>query len=229
MALRRVSRCRALRYACFAPEAPSTAKFTALPFPDSVRTLPPPGWAKILEILPFSVETLSFPEFIWRTGLTGEEVFHLLLISIALAVYVAVRRGWLGKGLPATPPLTQFMSYLSGLGTLGLIIFFCYNSLHTRYQLRPGVGRYIPGAVYAQGSSKRGKLYWYTYSVAGNTYQHHALCAAGKDYPPRGTRYYIQYSLAEPALSQSTGVRVPDTLRTVPSLGWGTLPTQAQP
>ena len=175
------------------------------------------------------MKQLSFPEFLWRTGLTGEEAFHLFVISSIIVFYAAWRRGWLGKVLPATPPLTRLASHLSGLGALAAIAFFCYDSLHTRYQLRPGVGRYLPGSVYAYGSTKRGKLYWYTYSVAGITYQNHAFCAAGEDYPPRGTRYYIRYSLAEPTVSQSTGVRVPDTLRSVPSLGWGTRPTQVQP
>lgn len=175
------------------------------------------------------MEQFSFPEFLWQTGLTGEEIFHLFVISGITVFYVAQWRGWLGKGLLATPPLTRFMGYLSGLAGVAVAAFFCYSSLHTRYQLRPGVGRYLPGSVYAYGSTKRGKLYWYTYFVAGNAYQNHAFCAAGEDYPPRGTRYYIRYSLAEPAISQSTGVRVPDTLRSVPSLGWGTLPAQAQP
>jgi hypothetical protein len=176
------------------------------------------------------MEKLSFPEFLWQAGLTGQEVFHLLVISSGLAFFVALRRGWLGKRRPAPPPLTRFTQYVSGLGALAIVIFFCYDSLHTRYQLRPGVGRYIPGAVYAYGHTKRGKLYWYRYYIAGNTYENHAFCAAGEDYPPRGTRYYILYSLAEPAISQSTGRRLPDTLRTIPSLGWGKLPsTPARP
>lgn len=70
------------------------------------------------------MEQLSFPEFLWRTGLTGEEAFHLFVISSIIVFYAAWRRGWLGKSLPATPPLTRLASHLSGLGALAAIVFF---------------------------------------------------------------------------------------------------------
>jgi len=176
-----------------------------------------------------AMQPLSFPAFIWHTGLTGEEFFQLLVLSSVAFFSLAVRRNWLPSArVPAdTKNFEWVMVRLSTVGLVAVVGFFLFTSLHTRYQLRPGVGRYLPGEVYAYAQAKGGKMYLYRYYVAGGTYENHTFCADRDVYPPLGTRYYIQYSLAEPAISRSTNIRVPDTLAHVPSLGWGSLPTGA--
>ncbi|TPG65320.1 hypothetical protein [Hymenobacter nivis] len=172
------------------------------------------------------MQHLSFPAFLWHTGLTGEELFQLLVLSSVALFVLAVRRNWIPspRAPAATTRFEQVMVRLSTVGLLAVVGFFLFTSLHTRYLLRPGAGRYLPGEVYAYGQAKGGKMYWYRYRVAGGTYENHTFCADREVYPPLGTRYYILYSLAEPAVSRSTNIRVPDTLQYVPSLGWGRLP-----
>jgi hypothetical protein len=165
------------------------------------------------------MQHLSFPAFLWRTGLTGEELFQLLVLGSVALFGLAVRRSWIPppRVSAATTPFEWIMVRLSTVGLVTVVGFFLFTSLHTRYQLRPGVGRYLPGKVYAYAQAKGGKMY--CYRVAGGMYENHTFCADREVYPPLGTRYYIQYSLAEPALAAAPifGCRIP--WRTCPP--WG--------
>ena len=171
------------------------------------------------------MEKLSLPEFIWRTGITTGEIFSLVLTVVSVFYLIGLRRYKpdLRRRPDGSQELNAFMHHLSAVGLIAASAFFTCQQAYNRYQLRPGVGRYIIGYVSDYGKSKSGRSYFYRYEVAGQTYEGHTNCEHN-GCPPRGARYYIHYSPTEPDINRSTAVRVPDTLRHIPPLGWAKLP-----
>ena len=100
-----------------------------------------------------------------------------------------------------------------------------YAELRRDHYLRVGTSRYTVATVKRTYWSRTGHRYEYVY-----VYQAGAL--AGSDSktcdlagcPPLGSRRYVRFAAEAPEVSEITSWDVPDTLQTVPPLGWSELP-----
>ena len=112
------------------------------------------------------------------------------------------------------------------MGTLCLLVV--WHLTRERYLLREGASRYTVAWVYEYGSQRGFHTFLYRYRVAGYDGQGYLRCGVSYERalpcPPLGTRFYVQFSPEEPAVEQITQLEVPDTVRTVPPLGWARLP-----
>lgn len=174
------------------------------------------------------MKELSFFDYIRQTGISGAELFVLV---------VAVLLGWMFKGMlrerlrarhtPPSEPVTPVVGLVSAAGTALVFCYFAYAMAYRRYQigyqLRPEASRYVVGEVYRISALKGGPIYNYSYQAGGQSYQNHMRCDSS-GCPPIGTRFFIQYSLADPSLSLSLGLPVPDSLGAAPGQEWKELP-----
>ena len=174
------------------------------------------------------MKELSFFDYIRQTGISGAELFVLV---------VALLLGWMFKGMlherlrarhmPPTEPVTPVVGLVSAAATALVFGYFAYAMAYSRYQLgyqlRPEASRYVVGEVYRISAIKGRPIYNYSYQAGGQSYQNHRRCDSG-GCPPIGTRFFIQYALADRSLSRCTGQPVPDSLAAVPGREWAELP-----
>ncbi|WP_223653219.1 hypothetical protein [Hymenobacter psoromatis] len=103
-----------------------------------------------------------------------------------------------------------------------------YYTPHDKYLLREGASHYTTAKVFKYGYQRGYHVFVYEYYVAGTRYQSSRECGV-KEWqalpcPDLGTRYYIRFSLEDPQVEQVTKQIVPDSVRTIPPLGWAKLP-----
>ena len=126
-----------------------------------------------------------------------------------------------------------FLLQSFGIGTL--ILCVSWSSIHKRYLVRPGAGRFTVGTVVQHTVNKGHYHFVCAYHVQGQLYQITERCDRYRGRgsidrwlkllcPSRGTRHYVYFSPLDPSVSQMSNVPVPDTLRSIPPLGWARLP-----
>ena len=161
--------------------------------------------------------------FLGQEGLTTSEVVMIVVGVPAL----------LGFGSVLVDSLRErrFRGYTRQLLGFLLLLVFCgvilYTSVRTRYLLQ-GPCRYTVAQV-TKHSRQRGELrFWYAYRVAAHEGLGYDWCGIrnGRDQPCPlvGTRLYLRFSVEDPSVKQLITMPVPDTLRTIPLLGWTRIP-----
>ena len=165
--------------------------------------------------------------FVRQQGLTGIEIGAVLfgLFLLGLGVYIlpeALRKPW------RQWTYNDVVTILSIFGIGLLCLFVCYTLSRERYLLRPGAGRYTVGTVAKHYWQRERRKFLLVYHVAGERWQTGLACgmADGQNLPcpAVGTRRYVRFSPDDPAAEQLTAMPVPDTLQTVPPLGWAQIP-----
>lgn len=158
----------------------------------------------------------SLTTFDMVMGLAGT----LLLLGFLTLLYDSLRRrNFAGK---------YAAGLLGALAGSGYCFVMLYTELHHRYLLQEGPYRYTIAQV-TDHSRQRGKLrFWYHYQVAARDLLGAKSCGISQwrdlPCPPVGTRFYVKYSVTEPAVQELTEREVSDSVRTIPPLGWAKLP-----
>lgn len=113
----------------------------------------------------------------------------------------------------------------------GMGLFMLLNSWYTvneRYLLRPGAGHYTVATVVELDSFRGEPRFTCAFQVAGQSYQIAKLCGtvAGREVPCPAlrSRRYVHFATEDPNLMELTDVAVPDSVRSIPTLGWGNIP-----
>ena len=169
-------------------------------------------------------------EFVRTQGVQTREVVTAVfgVLFLGIGVYSATDTARLMQKPRARLNYSHLLGPLSWLGIGTLCLLVVWHLTRERYLLREGASRYTVAWVYEYGSQRGFHTFLYRYRVAGYDGQGYLRC--GVSYgralpcPPLGTRFYVQFSSEEPAVEQITQLEVPDTVRTVPPLGWARLP-----
>lgn len=165
--------------------------------------------------------------FVQTQGFAPREVgiaaFGLLLLALGL---------WLGYGTARTPrPGWTYGAVLTPLllaGLAGVCGLVSWALARERYLLRPGAGRYTVGVVDEHYTQRGRQKFVCVYHVARQRWQTGQACgiARGQDLPCPAlqTRRYVYFAPEDPGIAQLTAVPVPDSVRTIPPLGWARIP-----
>ena len=172
---------------------------------------------------------LTFWQFVRQQGVeTPTIVFALLSLAVLIISCFGARKLW--RDFHQRKPLTYDDVFAPLIGVFLSAGFFvmAYFPPHHKYLLRPGASHYTTAQVFKYGNQRGNDVFVYEYYVAGQRYQSSRECGI-KDWqalpcPRLGTRYYIRFSLEDPQVEQVTKQLVPDSVRTVPPLGWAKLP-----
>lgn len=174
------------------------------------------------------MENVTLYEYVRQTGLETRE-----LVTILLGMFLMLFIGWAYRDI-ASDWNKKKITYNDLFGLFGglLVVAFCffmaYRMPRDRYLLREGVSRYTVAQVTKYGTRRGYRRFTYRYEVTGKTYLDAEDCGVSQNRalpcPPLGTRFYVQFSPEYPSVGQITQLEVPDSVRTVPPLGWERLP-----
>ncbi|WP_223653216.1 hypothetical protein [Hymenobacter psoromatis] len=172
---------------------------------------------------------LTFWQYIHQQGVeTPTIVFGLLSLGVLGCSLFLARKLWLD--FRQRKPLTYgdvFSPLISLFLSAGFFIM-AYFPPHDRYLLREGASRYTTAKVFKYGYQRGNKVFVYEYYVAGQRYQSSHECGPEdwRDFtcPDLGVRLYVRFSPEDPSTDVVTNTLVPDSVRTIPPLGWAKLP-----
>ena len=174
------------------------------------------------------MENAALYEYVRQTGLeTGD------LVAILLGVFLLLFIGWAYREIVSdwnkkTVTHNDLFGLLGGLLVVAFCFFMAYAETRARYLLREGASRYTVAQVTKYGTRRGYRQFVYRYEVSGRGYRGDEDCGVSQNRtlpcPPLGTRFYVQFSPEDPDVEQITQLEVPDTVHTVPPLGWERLP-----
>lgn len=171
--------------------------------------------------------TIELWHFVRAHGVKSGEVVALLLGLAALAFGV-----WYGHDTSQKPRVRwtygDVVTPVLGVG-VGVVLLLGSRSLvRTRYLAEPGGGRYTVGTVYKHDSQRGIRRFVCAYYVTNQRYQTDQECgiAQGRELPCPllQARFYIGFAPESPGTAQITNVPVPDSVRSIPPLGWDRIP-----
>ena len=117
-------------------------------------------------------------------------------------------------------------SVIACLGWTAIAGFFgyaLYSNTRRAHWLRVGTARYTVATVTRSYYSRSGRKFAFVYRVG--PYQGKSQQDCGEaGCPPVGSRRYMRFAAEAPDVSELTRWDVPDTLQTVPPLGWAQIP-----
>ena len=117
------------------------------------------------------------------------------------------------------------MGFLGTLGIGTVCLLFAWRLARERYLLQPGAGRYTVGTV-TEHYWQRGRHKFVVVYDVGQRHQTGEACGIANNQnvpcPPLGTRRYVYFSPEAPSTQQVTAV--PDSVHTIPPLGWARIP-----
>lgn len=160
-------------------------------------------------------------------GLRSTEVVAALLGTLILLLEV-----WLMPVAWRKPAARR--TYSDVVGPVLAVAIGCFllvaswHLVHKRYLLRPGAGRYTVATVIELDSWRGEPRFTYAYFVNGQRYQTCQTCgtAAGQPLPCPSlhAHRYARFAPEDPSIAELTALLVPDSVRTVPPLGWVRVP-----
>ena len=140
----------------------------------------------------------------------------VLTLALAHLAYRNHRRGQ--KQVP-----NAFLHIASGIIFGTILTTTTYQNVRRAHLLRVGPCRYTVAAITRNFYSRSGRKFVVVYRVGD--YQGHDQADCGQSgCRAAGTRLYIRFAAEAPDVCELTGLYVPDTLRTIPPLGWARIP-----
>jgi len=165
--------------------------------------------------------------FVRQYGLTGKELAALAIGTalLILGVYVA----WRSFHTPREElTIGSVVSPLIALLISGGFLLLAWSMPRARYLLRPGAGRYTVATVYKHKRWRGKPQFVYEYLVSGQHYSGEQSCGIAEwrelPCPALHTRRYAYFAPDDPSTEILTAVPVPDSVRTIPPLGWARIP-----
>ncbi len=166
-------------------------------------------------------------DFVRTHGLRSAELVAALLGSLLLLL-----EAWLIPVAWRKPAARRTYGDVVGpvlavaIGTFLLVA--SWSLVRKRFLLRPGAGRYTVATVIGLDSWRGQPRFTYTYNVNAQRYQTGQECGIVTGQPaPCPTlhaRRYARFAPEDPAIVELTALSVPDSVHTIPPLGWGRLP-----
>ena len=177
---------------------------------------------------PLAMDYLTF----WRYVQQGLEIRELvvLVLGVGLLIFSGFWAPKLWRDMRQQKPLTydDVLAPIMGVLMSAVCFFMMYWGVRTRYLLRAGATRYTVGKVFEHSSNRGNDTFVYEYYVAGQRYQSAHECGPEdwRDFtcPDLGVRLYVRFSPEDPSTDLVVNILVPDSVRTIPPLGWARLP-----
>lgn len=165
--------------------------------------------------------------FVRAHGLLGKDIAALVLGVLFLIA--GVYGIWVLLYTPRTElKYSTIVSPLIAFGVSLMCCFVAWYSSRERYLLQPGKGRYTVATIYKHAWWRGRRKFVCAYFVAGQRYQTDQQCgiAQGQELPcpALGARRYIYFAPQDPNTKRVLAVPVPESVRTIPPLGWAKLP-----
>jgi hypothetical protein len=175
------------------------------------------------------VDYSDFLHYVQHNGLATRELV-VLGIGLAVLAFTGFVTYKLWRDVRQQKPLTyrDALTPLAGILLSTLFFLLAYSGPRSRYLLRAGAYHYTVARVFKDGMQRGNHVFVYEYYVAGQRYQSSRECGPEEwrawACPALGQRYYVQFSLASPGVEQVLQHPVPDSVRTIPPLGWAKIP-----
>lgn len=175
------------------------------------------------------MDYLDFLRYVQHNGLETRELVVLLIgLAVLVGTGLVARKLWRDLRRQKSLTYRDVLAPVAGLVLSALFFLLAYSGPRSRYLLREGAYRYTAARVLKYGTQRGNPVFVYEYYVAGQRYQSSRECGPESwrtwACPALGQRYYVQFSLASPGTEQLSQHVVPDSVHTVPPLGWDALP-----
>ena len=175
------------------------------------------------------MDHLTFWQFVRQQGVeTPDIVFALLSVAILIFSGFGARKLWYDMRQQKSLTYADVLAPFAGVFMSVVFFIIAYSSTQRIYLLRAGATRYTVGKVFEHSSNRGNDTFVYEYYVAGQRYQSAHECGPEdwRDFtcPDLGVRLYVRFSPEDPNTDVVTTTLVPDSVRTIPPLGWARLP-----
>jgi len=149
----------------------------------------------------------------------------LLLLSVFgwLVLVLGVKSLWRFYRGSEAFKLIDITSMMGATLMIAVLNYAAYSNTRRAHWLRVGTARYTVATVTRSYYSRSGRKFVFVYRVG--PYQGKSQQDCGEaGCPPVGSRRYVRFAAEAPDVSELTRWDVPDSLQTVPPLGWAELP-----
>ena len=119
--------------------------------------------------------------------------------------------------------LRTAFGFLGGTAMISIFSYALVSNIRRDHLLRVGTPRYTVATVGRNYYSRSGRKFVFDYRVGAYRNETNANCGES-GCPPPGTRRYVRFAAEAPDVCKLTDLYVPDTLQTIPPLGWAKLP-----